>query len=497
MFPFYHGHSMKHAHRQLQSQGRDGPQELQAESAPVELEGPISSSSWELPNNTCHPTYRRSGHVHRHSDRRPYQQVADGHVSRHHAVGNPTQTETTPYPTLITNYGGQQYAPLTPTNQSPSTASEISPVQGASQPFMHQQPPIFTSLDEQSPMQLNANYSSVSRSTSTSTSISPISPSCGSQIVHHIHLNTPQRDVLNSFPGRHPSMTAFSSQDSSPSETIPPKGVSSLHLQMISPASTRRGSHTTALNDSLPHIPHDPSHLDPRKAFSSYELQQLSGVGSSFSPLQAPPGTISPVSEGQTPGQPLPSNSAAEEYDPQELPAGWARWTEPPPRMDPLDIEELVHKQNGRDDSPPSYTPPQASMSRWEAPGARVAENQIQRTTDAAPAPAGRRRAKRLSIGCATIFSPLPCGYLFCDKAFNGPYQKGNRKRHHKQKHGSIPALYRCRDPICSAEYKRDDARRKHEWKKHRMSDSRPEKRRKEKRIFMPGMSDRERQTIY
>lgn len=81
----------------------------------------------------------------------------------------------------------------------------------------------------------------------------------------------------------------------------------------------------------------------------------------------------------------------------------------------------------------------------------------------------------------------LLCDY--CDAVFNGQYQRGNQKRHTKRFHsGTDPniATHKCR--ICHAAYKRADARRKHEWKKHRLPDCRPEKRGAgEKRIYMPG----------
>jgi hypothetical protein len=81
------------------------------------------------------------------------------------------------------------------------------------------------------------------------------------------------------------------------------------------------------------------------------------------------------------------------------------------------------------------------------------------------------------------IFRPLPCSICYIE--FNGRYQRGNLKRHLKQNHrqeaGTIDESDRtCR--ICARVYKRPDARRKHEWKKHHMEDSKPAKRRKEKK---------------
>lgn len=98
--------------------------------------------------------------------------------------------------------------------------------------------------------------------------------------------------------------------------------------------------------------------------------------------------------------------------------------------------------------------------------------------------PPTKKKSKKAKISslidkCVPFYSPLPCG--ICKKEFNGPYQKGNLQRHFRQEH-SLPEamiIHRCRG--CVRTYRRADARRKHEWKKHRILDAKPEKRRKEK----------------
>ncbi|EAT85371.1 hypothetical protein SNOG_06720 [Parastagonospora nodorum SN15] len=68
-----------------------------------------------------------------------------------------------------------------------------------------------------------------------------------------------------------------------------------------------------------------------------------------------------------------------------------------------------------------------------------------------------------------------------CGKEFTGHlsrYGKGNLARHVREKHLVQSVIGKvCR--ICKNVYNRADATRKHEWKKHRLQDARPNKRRK------------------
>ncbi|KAF2638055.1 hypothetical protein P280DRAFT_89922 [Massarina eburnea CBS 473.64] len=100
---------------------------------------------------------------------------------------------------------------------------------------------------------------------------------------------------------------------------------------------------------------------------------------------------------------------------------------------------------------------------------------------------------KKTKLPC--ISTPLlACPY--CDQLFKGLSRTGNRNRHIKAYHRMNSsteevAAKTCRS--CGAVYKRPDARRKHEWKKHRLEDCRPDKRRhekKEKRVYMPNIQE-------
>jgi hypothetical protein len=62
-----------------------------------------------------------------------------------------------------------------------------------------------------------------------------------------------------------------------------------------------------------------------------------------------------------------------------------------------------------------------------------------------------------------------------CGAKFSGKYAKGNRLRHIREKH-SGNQMSSCR--ACGKQYRRANARRKHEWKQHRLYDSKPNKRR-------------------
>ncbi|KAF2632220.1 hypothetical protein BU25DRAFT_445323 [Macroventuria anomochaeta] len=76
-------------------------------------------------------------------------------------------------------------------------------------------------------------------------------------------------------------------------------------------------------------------------------------------------------------------------------------------------------------------------------------------------------------------YPPATCQH--CGKSYTGKFAKGNLKRHVQQIHQSFMdrAIHLCR--ICMKTYNRADALRKHQWKKHRQEDARPNKRRKQK----------------
>lgn len=66
------------------------------------------------------------------------------------------------------------------------------------------------------------------------------------------------------------------------------------------------------------------------------------------------------------------------------------------------------------------------------------------------------------------------CGH--CSAEFCGRYQRGNWARHVRQNHPETGAQVNtdCVCRVCKQQFRRQDARRKHEWKKHGMEDTKP-----------------------
>ena len=66
-----------------------------------------------------------------------------------------------------------------------------------------------------------------------------------------------------------------------------------------------------------------------------------------------------------------------------------------------------------------------------------------------------------------------------CEVSFSGIFKRGNLNRHNRNTHASTPNIVPpnriCRR--CGLIFQRTDARKKHEWKQHRIIDSKPEKR--------------------
>ncbi|KAH8702806.1 hypothetical protein GQ44DRAFT_717250 [Phaeosphaeriaceae sp. PMI808] len=81
-------------------------------------------------------------------------------------------------------------------------------------------------------------------------------------------------------------------------------------------------------------------------------------------------------------------------------------------------------------------------------------------------------RQKAIVRPTASRYPILSCSV--CGGEFTGKYAKGNLARHKRVKHGQILGeLGRA----LSTSYHRGDAKRKHEWKKHRLQDVKPNKR--------------------
>ncbi|OAL50577.1 hypothetical protein IQ07DRAFT_431009 [Pyrenochaeta sp. DS3sAY3a] len=72
-------------------------------------------------------------------------------------------------------------------------------------------------------------------------------------------------------------------------------------------------------------------------------------------------------------------------------------------------------------------------------------------------------------------YPPVACDV--CGTQFNGQYRNGNLRRHTRVLHNVVKAMDNaCR--VCKRVYNRKDATKKHEWKKHRLLDAKPTKRR-------------------
>ncbi|CAO2650606.1 Nn.00g018980.m01.CDS01 [Neocucurbitaria sp. VM-36] len=76
----------------------------------------------------------------------------------------------------------------------------------------------------------------------------------------------------------------------------------------------------------------------------------------------------------------------------------------------------------------------------------------------------------------AVPFPPEVC--IQCGTKFTGSYRKGNLKRHVRERHSLFESLVGKACRICKQGFNRADAKRKHEWKKHRLLDAKPNKRR-------------------
>jgi hypothetical protein len=130
-------------------------------------------------------------------------------------------------------------------------------------------------------------------------------------------------------------------------------------------------------------------------------------------------------------------------------------------------------------------------------------EDQIVQEVQEPPQPLYQQSKVKQTAATAAraIMNLLPLACVHCGKQFNGRYQRANRNRHVNSFHVDVDLAAVagiddgkcCR--TCCQRFRRTDARRKHEWKKHRTEDCRPNKRRIEKRygerrIYMPPILD-------
>jgi hypothetical protein len=450
-------------------------QELQGSSTRIELEEPrpacelpTSSDIDAVPQNDC-AVDAVNGRMYRHpGDNASYDLQPDADYA---------QAQIAPYG-VPCSVDHEYLLPKSPM---------ISPIGLTNQSFttQHLSPP--TNMTQ--PTHIKSYGNGPFRAKTPSLSITPVGPGCAYGSYQQSPYISPQSSMPSSGTGS--SLTTPSSYSWSPADAsaIP------INNQLMSPAaaSTRRKSFTTESYDPSPlqSLGRDGTYpFGPDDFLSPQEIQESVTTDSSFafanqfesldSPTRDAPTTYilgsmvspPPPADHQRAGVRQISENKGRRKRPQDQ------------RTDPLHLDILAQEQDGCDDAPPTYSPPDSvNSSSWEAAATHMVESRNQVSTQCAQ----RGKARSPSASCMALFPPLRlpplrCGYPQCDKVFNGMYQKGNRSRHVRQMHSVDPALFTCRYPSCYASYKRDDARRKHEWKKHRMEDSRPEKRRNEKR---------------
>jgi hypothetical protein len=125
----------------------------------------------------------------------------------------------------------------------------------------------------------------------------------------------------------------------------------------------------------------------------------------------------------------------------------------------PSHAQSCFEKQNSLGTIPPQFMSPEPLFTFGEAPPA------YSLVLSTPPSTNTQRR-----------YQPSVCQY--CEKVFTGKFGPGNCKRHVQQTHETIVdrAIHLCK--LCRKEYRRADALRKHQWKKHRLEDAKPRKRR-------------------
>ncbi|KAH8728366.1 hypothetical protein GQ44DRAFT_724374 [Phaeosphaeriaceae sp. PMI808] len=84
----------------------------------------------------------------------------------------------------------------------------------------------------------------------------------------------------------------------------------------------------------------------------------------------------------------------------------------------------------------------------------------------------------KYTSGVSTVGDITTCPH--CNAPFSGRYGRGNCSRHIRQHHSGITTQLNpgCICRICKKSFKRQDARRKHEWKRHELHDTKPRPRR-------------------
>ncbi|KAF2189747.1 hypothetical protein K469DRAFT_47275 [Zopfia rhizophila CBS 207.26] len=131
---------------------------------------------------------------------------------------------------------------------------------------------------------------------------------------------------------------------------------------------------------------------------------------------------------------------------------------------------------DGYDNAPPDYSSPSSAVWRQLWPQGECPFNEVQSqaasgttTVDITQAQDGHTLCFIDTNGTALASQdPQSIQCQFCNQKFTGLYGKGNLTRHRRLKHFAIDEAsmgFKC--TLCDKTYKRKDARKKHEWKKH------------------------------
>lgn len=486
----YRGRNANHAYYNNTSElAGTTRQELQADVVGNELEACLPSS--ELPAEPCYDHgYSHSGAVYNahtlstdqtkgHDPWYPDAPIYPNHNRVASADGMPG--------TLVDQVE-RSYIPPKPSHQylSTSTPSEGSSFQQRTRSLSNSLWPLMTNTSEQTRVPPIPSCPTLSRSTTVTISPSNVSPISPHRIIRdscHTQYASKPDNSAGLYPSSLSASSSFFVDPFSPSNgDILPAGDNNVSHQIMSPVpecspvSIRRTS--TALGSREDLSPYD---------FSPYEechfTSAISELGTSLSPSYHTAGLLSPFPSQHISDVSRSTSFPTEGHGPSLVPIPWAsNQLQRSTHVDCSDVNAILNEQNGNDAPPPGYTlSPTGLPQAWDIAAAHVAQRkEDEMEPDVSPVHTERQKPMRSSISCPKLFTPLACGQ--CEKTFTGAYQKVNRSRHIKHHHSTTRRIFRCRDPTCSAEYKRDDARRKHEWKKHRNEESKPEKRRKEKR---------------
>ncbi|KAH7080056.1 hypothetical protein BKA63DRAFT_234187 [Paraphoma chrysanthemicola] len=140
---------------------------------------------------------------------------------------------------------------------------------------------------------------------------------------------------------------------------------------------------------------------------------------------------------------------------------------------------QLGDVQTANDPSTRTYPPAIFLTEEWSDSHVQETTKATSTSTSLAPPTVcseaiGSRRSRSRRMSVKSQDDITTCDY--CKVTFTGRYGRGNCARHIRQQHsGRVTQLDSgCLCRVCKKQFNRQDARRKHEWKKHRLHDTRP-----------------------